>query len=144
MLIGIITGIISSVIILICKWLYTNYIYYTQSKYSGKWEDEIYNEEGEIIKRDEYILKHHKKNNTITGTIKRITPLTQKHRTWNCSGALSGEHLILSFWSNDVIKSDGCIYAKLIDDFTYEGYYLKIQNSDIVKVRIRMKKVRGM
>ena len=27
--------------------------------------------------------------------------------------------------SEDVIKSDGCIYAVLKEDFTYEGLYLK-------------------
>ena len=84
--IGIITGIISSVIIIVCKIIYTNTVCYTQSKYSGKWKDEIYDSNGNIIKRDVYVLKHHKRNSTITGTISRVAPVEQIHRTWKCSG----------------------------------------------------------
>ena len=139
---GIITGIISSTIILLAKIFYTNVIYYTHSKYSGKWIDEIYDENGNIVKKDEYTLKHHKRNNTITGTIKRVYPVEQTHRVWKCSGVLSGEHLILSFWSEDVIKSDGCIYAILKEDFTYDGYYLKAEDPDINLIKIKLIKER--
>ena len=141
--IGIITGIISSVIIIVCKIIYTNTVCYTQSKYSGKWKDEIYDSNGNIIKRDVYVLKHHKRNSTITGTISRVAPVEQIHRTWKCSGVLSGEHLILSFWSEDVIKSDGCIYSVLKEDFTYEGLYLKAEGSDINMIKIKLIKENG-
>ena len=142
-LFGVSTGIISSIIIIVFKIFYMNIIYYTRSKYSGKWKDEIYDDNGNIIKRDVYDLKHHKKNNTITGTINRISPVEQIHRTWKCSGVLSGEHLIMSFWSEDVIKSDGCIYAVLKEDFTYEGFYLKDENSGIRVIKIKMIKENG-
>ena len=117
---------------------------YTQSKYSGKWKDEIYDSNGNIIKRDVYVLKHHKRNSTITGTISRVAPVEQIHRTWKCSGVLSGEHLILSFWSEDVIKSDGCIYAVLKEDFTYEWLYLKAEGSDINMIKIKLINVNGL
>lgn len=140
---GIITGIVSSAIIFAAKTVYSNVIYYTQSKYSGKWRDEIYDAQNKIVKRDEYVLKHHKRNNTVTGTIKRIYPPEQIHRTWKCSGVLNGEHMIVSFWSEDAIKSDGCIYAVLKEDFTYEGRYLKTENSLIEEVRIKLIKNNG-
>ena len=60
--IGIITGVASSILIIVGKMIYTNIICYTQSKYSGKWKDEIYDSNGNIIKRDIYVLKHHKRN----------------------------------------------------------------------------------
>lgn len=141
--IGIVTGLVSSILIILSKMIYTNIICYTQSKYSGKWKDEIYDNNGNIIKRDMYVLKHHKQNNTITGTICRLAPVEQIHRKWKCSGVLSGEHLILSFWSEDVIKSDGCIYAVLKEDFTYEGLYLKTENSDIHIIKIKLIKEVG-
>ena len=141
--IGIITGVVSSVIIIVTKIIYTNILCYTQSKYSGKWKDEIYDNNGNIVKRDMYVLKHHKRNNTITGTISRVAPVEQIHRKWKCSGVLSGEHLILSFWSDDVIKSDGCIYVVLKEDFTYEGLYLKTEHSDISMVKIKLIKENG-
>lgn len=141
--VGIVTGVVSSIIIILVKTVYINVIYYTQSKYSGKWKDEIYDNDGNIIKRDVYALRHHKRNNTITGTIRRVAPVEQVHRTWKCSGVLSGEHLILSFWSEDVIKSDGCIYAILKEDFIYEGFYLKEECSTTNKIKIRLIKENG-
>lgn len=140
---GITTGVVSSIIIIVGKIIYTNFICYTQSKYSGKWKDEIYDSNGNVVKRDMYVLKHHKRNNTITGTISRVAPVEQIHRRWKCSGVLSGEHLILSFWSEDVIKSDGCIYAVLKEDFIYEGLYLKAENSSINKIKIKLIKENG-
>ena len=88
-------------------------------------------------------MKHHKRNNTITGTISRVAPVEQIHRRWKCSGVLSGEHLILLFWSEDVIKSDGCIYAVLKEDFIYEGLYLKAENSGISMIKIKLIKENG-
>ena len=123
--------------------IYTNIIYYTQSKYSGKWRDEIYDEKGNIIKRDIFYLKHHKRNNRINGKISRIAPVEQIHRKWKCTGVLNGEHLILTFWSESAIKSDGCIYAVLKDDYIYEGLYLKFDNNNIEKIKIRMIKDNG-
>jgi hypothetical protein len=143
-LLGVITGVVSSILVAIGKSIYINSLFYMQSKYSGKWKDEIYDSEGNIVKQDEYNLKHHKRNNTITGTIIRVAPVEQIHRHWKCSGVLSGEHLILSFWSEDVIKSDGCIYTVLKDDFIYEGFYLKEEdNNKLSSIKIRLIKERG-
>ena len=139
---GIITGVVSSLIIIVGNIIYANFIYYTRSKYSGKWKDEIYDSNGNIVKRDTYVLKHHKRNNTITGTISRVAPVEQIHRRWKCSGVLSSEHLILSFWSEDAIKSDGCIYAVLKEDYIYEGLYLKAENSNISMIKIKLIKER--
>ena len=41
------------------------------------------------------------------------------------------------------IKSDGCIYAVLKEDFTYEGLYLKAEGSDINMIKIKLIKENG-
>lgn len=138
-ILGTITGIVSAIIVALARFVFIR-IYYHKSKYSGKWVDEIYDNNGNLIKSDICILKHHKRNNTLSGKIKRTYPTEQTHRHWKCSGVLNGEHIILTFWSSDIIKSDGCVYATFSDDFVYEGYYLKSDNNTVEKVRIKLYK----
>lgn len=122
------------------KSVYQYFRYYRNSKYSGEWRDEIYNERNQIIKKDIIVLRHNKRTNCVTGSVKRIYPNEQTHRKWQCSGVITANHLIVSFWSDDLIMSDGCVYAVMINDYIYEGYYLKEINNEIHNIKIRLTK----
>lgn len=87
-----------------------------------------------------YTLKHHKRDNTVTGEIKRFVPIEQAHRVWKCSGVINKQHLIVTFWSEEAIKSSGCIYTELIEDYTYGGVYLKSEDDQIKMIKIQLKK----
>lgn len=124
----------------VAKTTYQYFRYYKGSKYSGTWKDEIYDENGTVVKKDVFTIKHNKQTNQVTGHIKRVFPNEQTHRKWKCSGVITDNHFILSFWSNDLIMSDGCVYTVLVDDYTYEGYYLRGTKDQIYKIKIRLTK----
>ena len=114
---------------------------YRQSPYSGKWEDEIYanDQRNDVVKRDTYNIKHNKKDGTLTGTIRRTQPHNQSNRNWNLRGVINKNHIIIVFWTSDPMKkSNGCIYAKHIGDYEYEGYYLEEHDSKIDKTPIKL------
>lgn len=116
------------------------------SKYTGTWEDEIFDPEGQvIIKRDEYKLRHNRFTNTIKGKINRYEPSNQRYRSWVCTGVIDGDCLILTFWSNKrILKSNGCIYAKHCGDSSFEGFYLEDHNGVIDRTKIRLIKKDNM
>lgn len=106
----------------------------------GIWINEIFDEDDQVIKRDIAKNKHNKKTNCIIGTVRRETPYQCPSKKWNCSGIITDDHIIVSFWANDLIKSDGCVYATFVSDYTYEGCYLKEAENEIRKVKIRLAK----
>lgn len=134
------TEIIIAVIMSILAWFIAQLTAFVGSKYTGKWSDEIYDTTGtNVIKRDEYTLRHNKFTNKITGTIKRIEPNNQRHREWTCTGVVDGGFLILTFWAQKaVLKSNGCIYAKHVGDNCFEGYYLEEHNGVIDQTKIKL------
>ncbi len=140
---GVLSGILATFICLICKKIWDYIKKYRNSEYSGDWTDEIYDSEGNVLKRDNYNIKHNKKNNTIYGTIRRYYPEEQNHREWNFNGVIDGHYyIIFSFWSKDMQKSNGCVYAKLNDNYIYEGFYLEEHNSIIDMTPIKLHKKR--
>ncbi len=138
--IGIISGLATSFICWLTKEVIKYFKYYKGSKYSGIWINEILDESNQIIKRDIATIKHNKRTNSITGRVKREIPYGQPQKEWRCSGVITDSHIIASFWSSQLIKSDGCVYATFVSDYTYEGYYLKETESGISKVKIRLTK----
>lgn len=141
---SVLSGVLATLICYLFKRAYIYVKTYRNSEYSGTWTDEIF-EKGKsetVIKRDEFKIKHNKRNHTIEGTIKRIFPVEQNHRAWHSNGVIDGRYFILSFWSADMQKSNGCIYAKLIDDYEYKGYYLEEHADTIDMTPITIKKSR--
>lgn len=136
---GIIVGIISSGVITAIAWAGTKcfgYLKIRKSEYTGKWDQFVYSQgddmyQGEVIKRDQYEIKHIKMRYTgnlvtnIHGTIQRVIPLDQTHRHWDCIGYLDGEILTILYQSMEGQKSRGCIYLRLFNDFEFRGYYLE-------------------
>lgn len=141
----IVTSIVCSVVAtLICSFgakMYLNYRKYKSSEYSGIWYDEIYDIKNPnvVVKRDEFNIRHNKKDHTITGTISRYFPEEQKHRKWSMNGVIYDRYVIISFWRIGPQKSNGCIYAKLSDDNIYDGFYLEEhEQGQIDKTPIRL------
>lgn len=101
---------------------------------TGWWEQCIYdigddNCEGDIVKKDYYLLKHSKNKYSgklvinIEGTIRRKEP--NVGRMWNVSGYLSDEVLTLLYRAYEGMKSRGCIYVKMQGNDDYKGFYLE-------------------
>lgn len=132
--------IVITIIMAILTWVIAQLTAFVGSKYTGKWADEIYDPgEKNIIKRDEYNLRHNKFTNRIKGSIKRVEPNDQRHREWVCTGIIDGDYLILTFWScKALLRSNGCIYAKHTGDNTFDGYYLEEHNGVIDQTKIRL------
>lgn len=152
---GIIVGIISSGIVMAIGGAVKNYLNsrkIRKSGYTGKWDQFIYAKgddmyQGEIIKRDQYELKHTKMRYTgklvtnIHGTIRRVFPLDQTHRRWDCVGYLDDEILTILYQSMEPQKSRGCIYLRLYKDFEFRGFYLEEhEDSTIDKTPVIIKK----
>lgn len=143
---SILSGIIATVICYSFQRAYKYAKTYKNSEYSGTWMDEIYSDDTRrrVIKKDRYEIKHNKKDHTIEGNIEREYPEKQRHRKWKFNGVIDGRYIILSFWSMDMQKSNGCIYAKLNDDYEYEGYYLEEHGTAIDMTPIKLYKVRAI
>ena len=52
-------------------------------------------------KRDVYVLKHNKRTNTFSGSIKRVLPISQGARTWEINGVINHGYFIASFGMMD-------------------------------------------
>ncbi len=143
-LISIICSVIGTVICTVSAKLYYDYQKYRKSEYSGVWYDEILDDNGNVVKKDEYDIKHDQRTHTIKGTIKRYYPEGQNHRQWSMNGVIDDRFIIISFWRNGPQKSNGCIYAKLTEDFVYEGFYLEEHKEGTIdKTPIRLLRERS-
>lgn len=139
-IVGVISGITASLIWWLIQSMYTYFKFYKNSKYRGIWINEIFDEDNQVIKRDIAKIKHNLKTNYITGIVRREIPYQYPSKKWHCSGIITDDHIIVSFWANDLIKSNGCVYATFVSDYTYEGCYLKEAENEIRKVKIRLTK----
>jgi hypothetical protein len=101
--------------------------------YTCIWENEILDEEGQIIKRDNVDLRQ--VGEEATGHIQRLFPDSQKHRNWNLSGRIKGRDFFAIFWSIDQsVHSYGCWYVHQVNDDTFKGYYLRLSENDHDKI----------
>ncbi len=130
-LLGVVASVVFAAMTYCLNKLRVWYFYYRNSKYSGTWVDEIYDTEAFkerneriVVKRDEYTLVHNKRTNRVVGTVRRVFPMDQSYREWKLTGVIQNQTLIFTFWADDAIKSHGCVYACLTDDYTFEGFYL--------------------
>lgn len=95
---------------------------------TGVWEDEIYDENNVVVKRDQYHIRQN--GTTLSGTFSRIYPEKEQYRVWNFSGKVIGEHMIAYYWPKDqTVVSHGIWYVALTSDFTYEGTYMRMDNN---------------
>ena len=139
--IGAIGSVIGAILWAVLGKVCAYFRFYKDSEYSGEWEDIIpQKEDGSPEKRDVYVLKHNKRTNTFSGSIKRVLPISQGARTWEINGVINHGYFIASFWHDGPQKSSGCIYAKLTADNQYEGYYLEEHNGIIDRTPITLKK----
>ncbi len=141
LLIGVAGSIIGAIIWALGTKVYSYFKFYRDSEYSGTWEDLIpAKPDGTPEKNDEFTIKHNTRDNTITGTIKRIAPKEQTTRNWTLNGVIDDGFFIASFWHRGPQKSNGCLYAKLTADNTYEGYYLEEHKGIIDQTPITLRK----
>ena len=116
------------------------------SPYSGEWRDELYDATGTtILKRNRYHLSVKRKNGTISGTIERYYPEAEVWRKWFCSGVISNDQILLSYWSTDPTSSSrGCIVVKLNttrpndQDHLYTGKYMKYVGNKVESYKINL------
>ena len=143
--IGVLGSVIGTVVWIGISKIYLYIKFYKNSEYSGVWIDTIPPvTPGGEEKHDEIVVKHNKKDNTISGTIKRTAPHGEEtERTWEMNGAINNGYFIASFWHDGPQKSNGCVYAKLTSDNRYEGYYLEEHNGTIDKTPITLTKKRN-
>ncbi|MFH2066482.1 MAG: hypothetical protein ABIK15_14880 [Pseudomonadota bacterium] len=123
MIIGVTASIVGGLaVILIQKIIQT--VREQNNPYTGKWENHIFDEDGNIIKRD--ILNVYQIGDELYGDIERVFPPNQIHRRWKMTGRLKGKDFFAIFWATDpTISSYGSWYVHQKDDFLFEGYYLK-------------------
>lgn len=141
LIIGVAGSIIGAIICTLGTKVYSYFRFYKDSPYSGEWEDLIpAKPDGSPEKRDIFTIKHNRRDNRITGTIRRISPLEQNTRKWVLNGVIDDGYFIASFWRHGPQKSNGCLYAKLTADNTYEGYYLEEHNGTIDQTPLTLKK----
>ena len=117
-------GLVGALILAIVQWLY-KYIRERKSPYTGAWRGSIYDDEGQLVKRD--IVRMRQYGDNIKGRISRTYPAELRHRKWSLNGKLRGRQMLGVFWSaTQDIPSHGCWYLTQIDDDHFTGYYLSL------------------
>lgn len=138
-------GVIGSLIAVLVQH-YGSKINQLTGSYSGIWEDEIYDENGSIIKKDRFELRQ--EGELLKGTIVRFYPEEQSHRRYFFSGRIRLGIFFAIFWSQDrSIPSNGSWYLRQAGDDEFEGYYFKLDQNNpnnVVPVPIRLKRVRRL
>ena len=80
-----------------------------RGEYSRLWEDRIFDDSNEIVKRDYFYLRQNRES--VSGVILRFFPDDQSHRRWDLRGKISGNEFIGIFWTiNKSFTSRGCFY----------------------------------
>ena len=143
MILRILCSVIGATLVILVQIL-IRFISEKRGAFTGKWENHIYNENGEIIKRDSLNVKQ--RGDLIHGFIKRFQPEDQSHRKWKMIGRIRGKDFFAIFWSRDPsIISYGCWYVHQKSDFRFEGYYLKFHEKSKYRIKpIRLDFVRSL
>jgi len=122
-LISVISSIVGAAFVFLAQFLY-RFINERYAPFTGLWENHIYNEKGEIIKRD--LIKVKQRGEILHGVISRFEPEDQIHRQWKMIGRIRGQDFFAIFWSIDPgVYSYGSWYVRQRGDYHFEGYYLK-------------------
>jgi len=139
-IIGIITGVISSKITDILK-----NRKYMHSDFSGVWRDEIFEKNSKrIVKRDIFELTHNKDTGKISGYFKRYAPEDDK-REWHLSGGVHERDLVFAYWATSkVSESKGCAFVSVKEKDFLAGEYFKEKDNKHIPVKLNMKKCRGV
>lgn len=140
-------GILASLLATLIAWIIKNAIKLSEyrSGMTGTWEVSIYDEIGNIIKKDTMLIKHNRKTGEINGKEYREIPYEQRHREWEINGRMSGKIIMIIAFATEEINSHACGCLRLIEDGFFSGYYLKCNNktSKIEKIKVKMKKCKG-
>ncbi len=143
---SLIIGIISSIVGGICVFLFQKLAAQkleSKGAFTGYWESKIFDKTGKVIKQDLFFMKH--KGDLIQGDISRFIPENQVHREWKFSGRLCGHNFISVFWPSDKgVLSYGCWYLHQNDDFSFDGFYLRLdeeQANIIETVPLKLNKI---
>jgi hypothetical protein len=139
----IIAAVAGGLIILAAQWIFER-VRERKGGYTGIWEDQIFDDAGQIVKRDRHDLRQ--KGNEAFGYIERIFPDDQKHRKWHLYGRFRGSDFFAIFWATDPsVPSYGCWYVHQTDDDTFSGYYLRLSDTDhkqVATIPIRLQRQR--
>jgi len=101
---------------------------YRRGVLTGEWEQIIYNDAGDIKKKDLVILKHNHFTQKIIGKIHREFPDKESKKEWVFEGIIRGNILFMLFWANDVSinpKSYGTIQLNEINESNLTGFYIR-------------------
>lgn len=115
--------------------------------YTGVWEDEIFDSDSTVVKRDSVELRQ--RGEEVYGNIRRIIPVEQNDKRWKFYGRIIGSNFFAVFWQVD--RNDpsyGCWYLHRLhhDDAApgereLSGYYLKFSDAtgEVVGVPVKLK-----
>jgi hypothetical protein len=124
----VIAAVVGGIIILIAQWIWHK-IQESRGGYTGIWENQIFDENKNVVKRDRLDLRQ--TGEQAAGHIQRLFPENQRHRQWNLAGRIKGRDFFAIFWSLDPsVHSYGCWYIHQVDDDTFRGYYLRLSETD--------------
>jgi hypothetical protein len=121
------SGLVGAVLVFLVQKAY-QYLMEIRAPYTGTWYDSLYDEHGNVVKRD--VLKIRQRGDTLTGNISRISPTEQQHRKWLFSGRLRSNNFFAIFWSTSHdVQSYGSWYLTQVDDDHFTGYYLSLHRT---------------
>ena len=135
---GLLCNVLGGLIVAPIPYL-TSQIRESRGEFTGNWMDEILDDDGHVIKRDEIVMKQ--RGREIRGTIHRVFPPDQEYRRYRFRGFVRGESIIAIFWSTqESVRSFGSWHVQHTGDFIYDGFYLSLSGRVIEKIPIRVSK----
>jgi hypothetical protein len=135
----ILAAIAGGIVILVGQWIFGK-VQEKTGGYSGVWEHQIFDNAGQVVKRDRMDLKQ--RGDRVFGSIERTFPSSLAHRRWRMEGRLRGKDFFATFWSLDQsVPSYGCWYLHQTGDDSFCGYYLRLteeNHKDIAPIRLEI------
>lgn len=95
------------------------------SDFSGEWENILHAPDNSVAKRD--TLKVYQRGPHLFGTIKRDTPISEKHREFDFQGYLKADRIVATYWAtNDTVNRAGSWHVRQVGDGYYSGLYVTV------------------
>lgn len=106
------------------QWSFENW-----SRWTGDWYDCIYDDDGNLLKRDVLRLRNFPSTSSVSGSIRGEFPYEKRaHRKWKLKGRIIGNDFIAHFWSAQKgVHSYGAwlLHQHGDADYMFRGKYLK-------------------
>lgn len=127
-IIGVVTGIVANLVCFFLFWVPKGYLSFRKARkgvLTGAWEQLIYDEAGNLVKKDIVDCWH--VGERIIGRIRRLEPAGQSYKQWKFEGKLNSKLFFGIFWTTVRQNPESCGTLQMyVAEDQLEGFYVRL------------------